>query len=643
MKRDIFTIPLALPGELIIDNFAGGGGTSTGLEAAFGRPVDIAINHNAEALAMHAANHPHTLHLCESVWDVDPIAVTKNQPVGLVWLSPDCKHFSKAKGGKPVEKAIRGLAWVTLRWAVRCMPRAIMLENVEEFKTWGPITDEGLPCKDRKGQTFRAFTQMLGGGVPLAEREGNQAIQEMREVLGERDVPAEERSALALTDAELDRLINGLAYSVDWSELRACDYGTPTIRKRFFMVARRDGLIIVSRPAVTHAAPASKEAKSGKLKPFRTAAECIDWSIPCPSIFERKKPLAEATLRRIAKGVMRYVVESNDPFIVNLTHQGGDRLESLTEPLRTITGAHRGEKAIVIPTLVQTGYGEREGQAPRALNIGKPLGTVVGGAAKHALVSAFLAKHYTGVVGSDLKDGMGTVTAVDHHSLVTAALVGVGSRAGQSRPRGVDEPTGTVLAKYDTALVAAHLVHMGHGEQANGQKRWSHGIRDAEQPLNTITASGMPAALVASTLVKLRGTSTTAATDEPLHTISAQGTHHAEVRAFLLSYYGTDQDPKIGGPLATVTSRDRFGLVTIHGQDYQIVDIGLRMLTPRELFKAQGFPADYIIGDDETQGLKLTKSAQVRMCGNSVCPPMAEALVRANFKHESEIYGRAAA
>lgn len=308
-----------------------------------------------------------------------------------------------------------------------------------------------------------------------------------------------------------------------------------------------------------------------------------------------------------------------------------------------------GHFALVSPTLVQTGYGEREGQAPRALDIGKPLGTVVGGAAKHALVaamltkfntgstgfspeepmhtitaggqqarpgtaitqgvvSAFLAKHYTGVVGSDLNDAMGTVTSVDHHS-----------------------------------LVAAHLVHMGHGEGKDGGKRFSHGVRDVEVPLNTLAASGMPAALVTSNLVKLRGDNVGQPTDEPLHTVSAQGTHHAEVRAFLLSYYSTDQDPKIGNPLPTATTKDRFGLVTIHGQDYQIVDIGLRMLTPRELFKAQGFPDSYIIGDDESQGLKLTKSAQVRMCGNSVCPPLAEALARANFAHEAQIYGRVAA
>jgi DNA (cytosine-5)-methyltransferase 1 len=555
MKRDDFTLPLLFPGELIIDNFAGGGGTSTGLEAAFGRPVDIAINHDPEALAMHAVNHPHTSHLCESVWDVDPIKVTGNQPVGLVWLSPDCKHFSKAKGGTPVEKKIRGLAWVALRWAAKCKPRVIALENVEEFKTWGPlqIAADGTARPDpaRKGKTFDSFVRQL----------------------------------------------EGMGYVVDWRELRACDFGAPTIRKRFFLVARRDH-IAIAWPRPSHGAPTSKEVKAGKLLPWRTAAECIDWSIPCPSIFERKRPLADATLRRVAKGVVRYVIDAANPFIVPLTHQGGDRLEPVDEPFRTVTGAHRGERALVVPTLVQTGYGEREGQAPRALDLHKPLGTVVNGQ-KHALVSAFLAKHFTGVVGSDLQDPIATVTSVDHHSLVTAALVGVGGRAGQSRPRGMDDPTATMTSKYDTALVTSNLV-------------------------------------------KLRGTSTAQATDEPLHTVSAGGTHFAEVRAFLIAYYGSDQDPRLEDPMHTVTTKHRFGLVTVQGEEYAIVDIGLRMLSPRELYNAQGFPADYKI-EAGPDGKPFTKTAQVRMCGNSVCPPLAEALIRANFAHEAQIYGKAAA
>ena len=671
MKRDLFTLSLDLGSELIIDNFAGGGGTSTGLEQAFGRPVDIAINHDPEALAMHAANHPHTTHLCESVWDVDPIKVTGNRPVGLVWLSPDCKHFSKAKGGKPVEKKIRGLAWVTLRWAAKCKPRVIMLENVEEFKTWGPLLiaadGSAKPDPAKKGKTFDSFIRQL----------------------------------------------RAHGYTVDYREMRGCDHDTPTIRKRFFLVARRDG-IAIKWPEPTHGAPDSIGVRAGKLLPYRTAAECIDFSLPCPSIFERDRPLAPATLRRIAKGIMRYVVDAADPFIVGaggparageprpagkpfgtllarndsyfcaptivpVTHQGGDRTESIGEPFRTITGAHRGEKALGVATLVQVGYGEREGQAPRALDIEKPLGTVVG-ESKHALVSAvlvdaahgevspggvkrwgtgahdveaplgtvtasgnkavataFLAKHYTGVVGSDLADPIGTVTACDHHSLVTAFLT-EHANASNQRVMPADEPLRTICAQVKGghfSMVSAHITKFRTG--ATGS--------DMNTPLPTITAgpkenpAGAPHALgiVTSNLVKLRGTSTAAGTDEPLGTVSAGGQHHAEVRSFLLAYYGASETHSLTDPLNTVTSRDRFGLVTIQGQDYQIVDIGLRMLQPRELFRAQGFPDDYIIGDDPAQGLKLTKSAQVRMCGNSVCPPMAKALILANFAHEREI------
>lgn len=533
--------------ELIIDNFAGGGGASTGIEIALGRRVDIAINHDSEAVAMHSANHPETRHFCQSVWEIDPREVTQGRPVGLVWLSPDCKHFSKAKGGKPVEKKIRGLAWVAVRWAAVAKPRVIMLENVEEFITWGPLAEQPdgsmRPCPKRKGQTFASFVRAL-------ERHG---------------------------------------YAVEWRELRACDYGAPTIRKRLFLIARRDGQPI-AWPTPTHGDPKSEAVKRKQLLPWRTAAECIDWSIQTPSIFERSKPLADATCRRIAKGIMRYVVNAADPFIVPLTHHGADRRYGLDNPLPTVTAAHRGEMALVAPvltehanassprcmpadeplrticaqtkgghhaliapTLIQTGYGERPGQSPRVPGLDKPLGTVVSGQ-KHALVAAFMAKHYGGVVGHGLHgEPMHTVTSTDHNSLVT------------------------------------------------------------------------------SNLIKLRGDNVGQANTEPLQTISAQGTHFAEVRAFLVKYYGTDQDPRLDEPLHTVTTKDRYGLVTVAGEEYQIADIGLRMLAPRELYKAQGFPADYVIGDDPAQGLSLTKTAQVRMCGNAVCPPVAAAIVRANL------------
>ncbi|TFW15939.1 DNA cytosine methyltransferase [Duganella callida] len=756
MKRDACTFELPLGHELIIDNFAGGGGTSTGLEAAFGRPVDIAINHDPEALAMHAINHPHTKHLCESVWDVDPIKVTNNQPVALVWLSPDCKHFSKAKGGTPVNKNIRGLAWVGLRWGYLTKPRAILLENVEEFRTWGPLkvgADGNMyPDPEFRGRLFEAFKAALSTGIPADHPD----LEEICEVLGE-SVPRE-------------ALVKGLGYIVEFRELRACDYGTPTIRKRLFMIARRDGLPI-RWPEATNGAPTSAAVIAGKLAPWRTAAECIDWSIPCPSIFERKRPLAEATMRRIAKGIMRYVVESASPFIVGqggpiysgkpvsaeqpfgtlttenhravvvpsivpLTHQGGERNESVHEPFRTITGAQRGEKALATATMVQVGYGERAGQAPRALDVEKPPGTVVS-ANKAALVTAFLNEHANAhnqrVMPAD--EPLRTICAQvkgGHFSAVSATLVGVGGRAGESRPRGANEPAATITAKGDTAvvtaelapfvmtnttghpgaevdapvptitaagnqalavahitkfrtgatgsdmaeplptitagpkenpagcahamgIVTANLIHMGHGEGQAGGKRFSHGIRDVEQPLNTVTASGAAGGIVTSSLVKLRGTSTTASMDESLHTIGAGGQHHAEVRAFLLKYYGTDQDPRLEEPLHTVTTKDRYGLVTIQGVDYQIVDIGLRMLEPAELYRAQGFPADYVIREipdpellfkdgHQADGdplllprVPLTKSAQVRMCGNSVCPPLSEALIRANFTHEREM------
>lgn len=545
MLNPQFILPIA--GELVVDLFAGGGGASTGVEQGIGRHVDIAINHDPEAINLHERNHPQTRHFVSDVFEVDPLVVTAGQPVGLLWASPDCKHFSKAKGGKPVSKKIRSLAWVVVKWAAAVRPRVICLENVEEFQTWGPLDANNMPCARRKGQTFQRWKRTL-------ERMG---------------------------------------YVVEHREMRACDYGAPTIRKRLFLVARCDGQPIVW-PEPTHGKPGTLPVKQKKLHPWRTAAECIDWSIPAPSIFERKKPLADATCRRIAKGIMRYVVDAAEPFIVG---QGGPiysgKPTTVLKPFGTITTENH--RALIIPTLVQTGYGEREGQAPRALDLGKPLGTVVAGQ-KHALVQAFLAKHYTGVVGSDLADPIGTVTSVDHHSLVTA-----------------------------------NLIHMGHGEGKDGGKRFSHGVRDVTDPLNTITASGVTAAIVTSHMVKMRGDNVGSGAAEPLHTISAQGTHHAEVRAFLIKYYGTDQDPQLAEPLHTITTKDRFGLVTIKGQDYAIVDIGLRMLTPRELYRAQGFPDCYAI-DMGADGKPLTKTAQVRMCGNSVCPPLARALVAANYQ-----------
>ena len=374
---------------LLVDNFAGGGGASTGIEAALGRPVDIAVNHDLEALAMHAANHPGTLHLCEDVWAVDPVAVCKGRPVDLAWFSPDCKHFSKAKGGKPKDKKIRGLAWVAVRWARRVSPRVICLENVKEFAEWGPLDEKGKPIESRKGETFQIFIHSL----------------------------------------------RNLGYRVEWRELQACDYGAPTSRNRLVLIARCDGEPVVW-PDPTHG--------PGKT-PYRTAAECIDWSLPCPSIFDRKKPLADATCRRIAKGIVRYVLNNPKPFLVEnnfgviASHvtkfRTGAIGSSLDEPLHTVTA----------------------GGNPARPSTGNTMG----------LVSAFLAKHYTGVVGSSLFDPIGTITAVDHHSLVAAHVV---RQFGKSVGSDCRQPVGTITAGGGgkTLLASSFLVkYYGTGTGQN--------------------------------------------------------------------------------------------------------------------------------------------------------------------------------
>ncbi|HEY4099570.1 MAG TPA: DNA cytosine methyltransferase [Gemmatimonadales bacterium] len=562
------------PDELIIDSFAGGGGASEGIRLALGRDPDVAINHDAEAIALHKANHPGTKHYCENVWKVDPEEAADGRPIGLMWLSPDCKHFSKAKGGKPVEKKIRGLAWLAVRWASLPegkRPRCIFLENVEEFQGWGPVLADGKPCPVRKGKTFRAFVRKL-------ER---------------------------------------LGYRVEWREMRACDFGAPTIRKRLFLIARCDGQPIVW-PQATH-------GKHHAL-PWRTAAECIDWSIPCPSIFDRKKPLAANTLRRIARGLDRFVINSPKPFIVNMAHGGkiedidrpistiatekggcraltapvlapvrhadDNRRQRVDDPMPTITASQRGEIALAGATLVQTGYGERDGQAPRALDPEKPLGTVVG-SEKHGLAAATLTRFNGDRVGQDVREPLGTVVAsTPKHGVVAAFLAKHYSETHDTvQAASLFAPTPTVTAVDHNALVAAHLT------QFNG------------------TSDGQPA-------------------DKPLPSITAHGWKFAEVRAFLVAYYGNEKD---GGtlfdPMRTVTSKDRLGLVAVEGIDYEIADIGMRMLAPRELYNAQGFRPDYRI-DIEFNGKPLTKTAQVRMVGNSVCPPMAAALIRANFATE---------
>jgi DNA (cytosine-5)-methyltransferase 1 len=536
MKRDAFTKSLDFGHELVIDNFAGGGGASEGIEQALGRDIDIAINHNGEALAMHAANHPGTAHYVEDVFAVHPGFVTGQRPIGLAWFSPDCKHHSKAKGGKPREKKIRGLAWVTLKWATFQMPRCIALENVEEFQDWGPLDDAGKPVAADKGRTFRAFVDALSTGLQVGHPDTN----EIFEALG--------------ADFPMARLHAGLGYKVEFKILRACDYGTPTIRKRLFVFARRDGRAIVW-PAPTHANPKLKGFKKTGLLPWATAAECIDWSIPCPSIFERSKPLADKTLARIAKGVMKYIVNSDDPFIVKFSENSVG--QAIGEPLHTVmAGAPRF--GIVQPILAPFITEHANGSTQRNFAADEALRTqcaeVKGG--HFALVSAMLAKHYGGVTGTAVTVPFGTVTTSDHHSVVT------------------------------------------------------------------------------STLLKLRNNQFAQDMNEPMPTLTAGGTHVGEVRAFLIKYYSEGgQDQPATDPMHTIPTKDRIGLVTIHGQDYRIVDIGMRMLTPRELARAQGFPDSYIL-DLVHNGRPLSKAAQVRMIGNSVCPPLAKALVMANFSHE---------
>ena len=658
MKRDQLTMPLGFSHELLIDNFAGGGGASTGIEMAFGRPVDVAINHDGEALAMHEANHPTTRHYREDVFTVHPGFVTQQQPIGLAWFSPDCKHHSKAKGGKPREKKIRGLAWVCLKWGTFQMPRAIAIENVEEFQDWGPLDEEGSPIKTEKGRTFRAFVDALSTGLDRDHPD----VPEIFEALG--------------ADFPMHRLYAGLGYKVEWRILRACDYGTPTIRKRLFIFARRDGLPIVW-PEPTHGDPKSAAVKAGKLLPYRTAAECIDWSIPCPSIFERSKPLKEATLRRIAKGVMKFVVNSSDPFIVKFsenstgqpldeplhtvmagaprfgvvvpsvmhtTHQGADRNGPVTEPLATVTGANRGEQALVTASLAPFITEHANASTQRNMSADEPLRTqcaeVKGG--HFALVSATLvdAAHgeqspsgvkRRGAGAHDIEKPIGTVTASGgNQALVSATLVqtGYGERAGQApRVPGIDKPLGTVVAGGGKhALVSAMLAKHCGGVVGTG----------VDVPFGTVTTSDHHS-VVTSHLVKLRNNQFGQTVEEPMPTLTAGGGHVGEVRAFLVKYYSEGgQLQECKEPLHTIPTKERFGLVTVHGEEYQIVDIGMRMLTPRELARAQGFPDDYVL-DPMVNGKPLTKTAQVRMIGNSVCPPLARALLKANFTHEQHL------
>lgn len=531
--------------KLIVDNFAGGGGASTGIELATGRPVDIAINHDEEAIAMHSQNHPYTQHYCESVWDVDPVKVTAGRTVGIAWFSPDCKHFSKAKGGKPVDKHIRGLAWIVLRWAAKVRPEVIFLENVEEFLTWGRVR-KGKPVKKDKGNTFKKWCGQLAA----------------------------------------------LGYTIDWRVLKACDYGVPTSRKRLYLVARCDGQPIVF-PEPTHG--------KGK-KPYRSAADIIDWSIPCPSIFEREKPLVPATLRRIAKGLDRFVIKAKKPFIIDDTlspfvEQANFENVPLDsrELLSTVTGInkHRMVAPKIQPFVVQNFGGNYNGvgssietplptitakdhnaigcafiskfnQYSMGQDPKEPLDTVMAGATRFSACTAFISKYYGGTyrgAGSDATAPLDTITAEERHAIVAPFLSSFYKGGGSAQADSVDKPLYTILAKEKHAVVTVKLTA-------------------ADRETNNLG-------------------------------------HWEEIRQILNDYAGYD------------LKDDEILLFKVNGEVVFISDIGMRMLLPKELYAAQGFPSDYKFEFD-WNGKPYSKKAQVARCGNSVCPQMAEMLVRAN-------------
>lgn len=574
-------------GELVVDNFAGGGGASTGIELATGYSVDIAINHDPEAIKMHKANHPYTKHYCEDVWQVDPVKACNGHPVGLAWFSPDCKHFSKAKGGKPKDKFIRGLAWVACRWAGLVRPRVIMLENVEEFKTWGPLNRGHHPIKAKQGKTFEKFVKQL-------------------------------------TD---------LGYEVQFKELVAADYGAPTMRKRFFMIARCDGRPIVW-PKPTHAPADSEEVKTGLLKPYVGAYTQLDFSLPCPSIFDTSeeikekygiravRPLAPKTMERIARGLKKFVLENPEPFIIQCNHGGERRPNDIREPMPTITGKHG--YGIVEPYMVQ--IGQTGFAADRSKDVREPLTTIVS-KNEHCLIEPKLAPYMgtntTNHPGGNCKEPIHTITTGNQQCLITPTLIQYSETKDNSiTGQHIKDP----IMSVDGANRRRRVTSFLHKYYDGGYKGAGESV---ENPLPTVTAWDHNS-MVTANLIQMNNHCDGRDIREPIPTITAGDGHFGEVRAFLIKYYGQGTGQDVKDPLDTVTAQDRFGLVTINGTDYQIVDIGLRMLEPRELYGCQGFPDDYIIDHDYT-GKTYPRSEQVRRCGNAVCPPIPAALVRANL------------
>lgn len=629
--------------KLIVDLFAGGGGMSVAMEMACGRSPDVAINHSDDALSMHRANHPQTRHFVADVFEVCPRAATQGRPVGWLHLSPDCTHHSQARGGQPRSGKIRALAWVGLRWAGQALPDVISLENVKQFRQWGPLVAKRDPATGRV-VTLDMVTCPATGRKIHRVAEPGERVPVQNQFL----VPDPRRAGQ--TYRHLVHCLEALGYVVDSRIICAADHGGHTTRERLFMIASRTGQPIQWEEQTHFKHPAKGQRR------WKPAADVIDWSIPCPSIFERSRPLAPATLKRIARGIVRYVLESVDPFIVNMAHGGkvepiqapmstiatekggcralvaptlvqaahgdgkpgraqrwGSGARDIAEPIGTVTAS--GGHAIAAATLVQTGYGERDGQAPRSLDIEAPLGTIVAGGVKHALAAAHLVKFRGNSIGTSAHDPVPTVT----------------SGAGAARPAG---------AAHALGVATAYIM------QANGGFNTTPG-HDARNPMSTVTNTGSQQQVVTANMITLRRNCSARDVADPLATVTAGAEHHAlvectlsrehqdgaeRVAAFLMRYYGEGgQWSDLRDPMTTVTTKDRMALVTvtIKGTPYVIVDIGLRMLEPRELYRAQDFPDSYII-DRGHDGRRFSKSAQVRMCGNSVDPMMAVGFLRLN-------------
>ena len=595
----------SLLNELIVDNFAGGGGASIGIELATGRPVDIAVNHDEDAIAMHKVNHPCTTHYQEDVFAINPEEVTGGRPVGIAWFSPDCKHFSKAKGGKPVEKKVRGLSWVILRWAMsKVSPRCIFMENVEEIKTWGPLVEidgKMRPDRTREGETFNGFIAMLTDGIDKA----HPAFMEACEFL--KIDPNSEQG---------DKLANGLGYKVEYKVLKACDYGAPTIRKRFYLVARRDGLPIVF-PKPTHGVGEG-------LKPYRTAAECIDWSIPCPSIFGRKKDLAVNTQKRIARGLDKFVLKNPRPFIMEMNFQNA--AQDPKKPMTTQTTANH--HYLITPEIVRIG---QTGTENRASGASEPLRTICV-KNEHCLATPILTKFQQNSLGQSPEKPLDTVMAgATRFGAVMSSILQYHSEQSKSEVRGqqADEPIMTIDTQPRYGINACYISKYFSGEKQAGA--------DATGPMPTVTGIDHNA-VVESHLCVLRKNTDCKPLDEQLPTLTTSAGHFAQIVTYIQKLDST-QDLKNWNKVRDLLNKyagysikeDEILIMEINGVQHFIADIGMRMLKAEELKRAQGFPIDYVIDIEPHIGKKYSEAKQIARLGNAVCPQVATALIRANL------------